>query len=223
MQFPSCHHLTGNACEGDEAMQTLQDQRWLQARPMATASCSPPARLRCARGRQTQASQPTGKTQQSRSFHGNGITLAKPFPQELIPRSSTWSGFGQREGMQQTWLPCQKCFETVSNKFSLRDFTAENGGKRCRGVGTSVLQSPWKKSLQENWGRSREESGKRDRSSHLLPPSSAEADTARQRARSAADRPALLTELCCQWHSAGQRPPAQRPGCTCHRAGLCRS
>lgn len=68
------------------------------------------------------------------------LLLQNKFPQQLIPGSSTKSGFGQCEGMQQTWLLRQKYFETVSNKFSLRDFTAENGGKRCWGMGTSVPQ-----------------------------------------------------------------------------------
>lgn len=56
---------------------------------------------------------------------------------------------------------CVKNILKVSNNFSPRDFTAENGGKRHWGMGSSMLQALWKKSLQENWGRSGERPGNR--------------------------------------------------------------
>lgn len=137
-QFPSCHQRMGNAHK-EKMVQMVQDQ----AHPCP--GLLRPAWPRCSQGYRTQRSRPHielptyRKTQQIRCLHRSGIARAKQILQQLVPGSSAESSFGQRGGMQRTWLLHQKYFETVSNKFSRRDFTAENGGKRRWGMGTSVL------------------------------------------------------------------------------------
>ena len=188
-------------------MQTLQDQPRPQAHPCpglllpvppSPASLSPGETDPGVRAPRL-SSQPTKKTQQSTSLHRNGITLAKQILQQLIPGSSTESGFGQCEGMQQIWLLRQKYFETVSDKFSLRDFIAQNGGKRCWGMGTTMLQSPWKGSLQENWGRSGERPGNRTGAATSSLPAQ------RELVQRGSAHEALPTELCCQWSCVAGR------------------
>lgn len=62
-----------------------------------------------------------------------GSLLQNKFPSSSFQGPQPRAAFGQREGIQQAWLPRPTCFETVGNKFSLKSFTAENEGKRCWG------------------------------------------------------------------------------------------
>lgn len=64
-----------------------------------------------------------------------GSLLQNKFPSSSFQGPQPRAAFGQREGIQQAWLPRPTCFETVGNKFSLKSFTAENEGKRCWGGG----------------------------------------------------------------------------------------
>lgn len=71
-----------------------------------------------------------------------GLLLQNTFSSSSFQGPQPRAAFGQREGIQQAWLPRPTCFETVGNKFSLKSFTAENEGKRCWGDGDKHAPAP---------------------------------------------------------------------------------